>query len=111
MLRISPYSHGGVDEIIGEMQGWAWEFVHHKVIGFEDLDPSETEQKAIMRALYDRFDTRCTECNEAPRPSHVSKLGETDQAFSTEKLKKLNNAIGTWMTLTLKRPQRFSVYI
>ena len=81
MLRISPYSHGGVDEIIGEMQGWAWEFVHHKVIGFEDLDPSETEQKAIMRALYDRFDTRCTECNEAPRPSHVSKLGETDQAF------------------------------
>ena len=81
MLRISPYSHGGVDQIIGAMQGWAWEFVHHKIIGFEDLHPSETEQKAIVRALYDRFDVRCTECNEAPRPSHISKLGETDQAF------------------------------
>ena len=81
MLRISPYSHGGVDQIIGDMQGWAWEFIHHKIIGFEDLHPSETEQKAIVRALYDWFDVRCTECNEAPRPSNVSKLGVTDQAF------------------------------
>lgn len=81
MLRISPYSHGGVDQIIEDMQGWAWEFVHHKVIGFEDLHPSGTEQKAIMRALYNRFNVRCTECNEAPPPSHITQLGIHDQGF------------------------------